>query len=166
MIRLAKVEEAPLVYKIMLQAFEEYRRLEVPSSALNETIHVIDEALRNGDEQALIYELDGVPVGVCRFKLEDSHLYFFRLSVIPEARGKGVSKDILKWLEAYALDHYRVYISCRVRLSVPKNLQLYSSLGYVLTKEALITNSNGFAVKTGIMRKKLDIIEPEPTLTT
>lgn len=37
-IRLANAEEYQIVHKIMLEAFEEYRFLEVPSSALNEHI--------------------------------------------------------------------------------------------------------------------------------
>lgn len=159
MIRLAKVEEAPIIYKLMLQAFEEYRRMEIPSSALNETLHDIDEALRSHSEQALIYELDENPVACCRFQLKEDCLYFFRLSVIPEARGKGVAKDILNWLEHHALDHYRAFISCRVRMSVPRNLDLYQSLDYVLIREDIITNSNGFDVKTGYMRKKIDSLE-------
>ena len=47
-IRIAEVEDAKLVHEIMLSAFEEYRHLEVPSSALDEKVSLIEESLRNG----------------------------------------------------------------------------------------------------------------------
>ncbi|CAN7765697.1 GNAT family N-acetyltransferase [Paenibacillus sp. LjRoot153] len=50
-------------------------------------------------------------------------LYFYRLSVSPEARGKGIAKSILNWLEEYAKKHGKSEIVCRVRMSIPKNIQ-------------------------------------------
>lgn len=63
MIRPASAEDAHLVYKIMLSAFEEYRNSDTPSGALAETVSSIEEALRNGSEMALLYYLNGVPAG-------------------------------------------------------------------------------------------------------
>ncbi len=51
MIRLATVEDAPLIHKIMLSAFEEYKNSHVPSGALNETVTSIEEALKKGSKK-------------------------------------------------------------------------------------------------------------------
>lgn len=150
-----RVADASLVHEIMLSAFEEYRHLEVPSSALDERASSIEESLRNGNEDALLFYQDRVPVGSCRFKFDGNSLYFSRLSVRPESRGKGIAKAILRWLQDYALDHDIVAMSCRVRLVLPQNIDLYQSIGFVATKEEDVTNPNGFPVKTVVMRKEL-----------
>ena len=53
---------------IMLQAFEEYRTEEAPSSALYETADMITEELHNG-ELALIGYVDGQEAAMVRFKV-------------------------------------------------------------------------------------------------
>lgn len=48
-IRIARVEEAPLVHSIMQEAFEEYRLiLTPPTGALKETVHDVAAAMRKG----------------------------------------------------------------------------------------------------------------------
>lgn len=101
-IRLANEKETPIVHKLMLDAFEEYRFLEVPSSALNESLDTLLNALKNGSEKALLCFVDGEPLGSSRFTIKGDSLYFSRLSVTPHARGKGIAKAILLWLENYA----------------------------------------------------------------
>jgi ribosomal protein S18 acetylase RimI-like enzyme len=155
MIRLANVEDAHLVHQIMMLAFEEYRNIDVPSSALNETISSIEESLKNGTEKALLYFSDGGPLGSARFKMDENSLYFFRLSVCPEARGKGIAKSMLAWLENYAKENGKTKIWCRVRMSIPQNIQLYKSVGYIIDKEEVVINPNGFPVKTVVMKKEI-----------
>jgi ribosomal protein S18 acetylase RimI-like enzyme len=155
MIRLANVEDAHLIHQIMVLAFEEYRYIDVPSSALNETVSSIEESLKNGSEKALLCFRDGVPLGSVRFKTDKNSLYFFRLSVCPEARGRGIAKSMLSWLENYAKEHGKTEIWCRVRMSIPQNIQLYQSVGYIVCKEEVVTNPNGFPVKTVVMKKEI-----------
>ncbi len=155
MIRLATVEDAHTIHQIMLSAFEEYRYHEVPSSALNETVSSIEEALKNGSENALLYFLDEVPVGSVRFKTDKNSLYFSRLSVIPEARNRGIAKSMLAWLEEYARNHGITEIWCRVRMSVPRNIRLYESIGFSICKEEVVINADGLPVKTVVMKKNL-----------
>jgi ribosomal protein S18 acetylase RimI-like enzyme len=155
MIRLASVEDAQLIHQIMLLAFEEYRDLDVPSSALYESVYSIEESLKNGTEKALLCFQDGVPLGSVRFKTDRKSIYFFRLAVCPEARGRGIAKSMLSWLENYAKEHGKTEICCRVRLSIPQNIQLYKSVGYIICKEEVVTNPNGFPVKTVFMKKEI-----------
>jgi len=139
----------------MLLAFEEYRNIDVPSSALNETIISIKESIKNGEEKALLYFSDEIPLGSVRFKAEENSLYFSRLSVSPEARGRGIAKSILNWLEEYAKQYGKSEIVCRVRMSLVQNIQLYKSIGFIVAKEEVVMNPNGFPVKTVVMKKAI-----------
>ena len=155
MIRLANTEDAPLVHTIMLEAFEEYRNLEVPSSAVHETVSSIQHSLQNGQEQAILCFVDGSPSGSARFKMNQTSLHFSRLSVSPKAQGKGIAKKMLRWLEDYAKKHDKNEMICRVRMSLTKNIRLYETLSYSIIKEETVTNPNGFSVKTVVMEKAL-----------
>lgn len=151
---LAKEEDIPIVHKLMLEAFDEYRFLEVPSSALNEPVETLLTAFKSGFEQALLCSVDGVPLGSLRFTFKEDSLYFSRVSVAPQARGKGIAKEMLLWLEKYANDNSKTKMECRVRASLPKNINLYETMGYIVAKEEVVTNPNGFSVKTVLMEKK------------
>lgn len=56
-----------LVHKIMLQAFEEYRHLAVPSSAIHESLSSLQLSITNGVEKAIICTVDGIPYGSLRY---------------------------------------------------------------------------------------------------
>jgi hypothetical protein len=74
MIRLANPEDAYLVHQVMMAAFEEYRHIDVPSSALNETVSSIQESIKSGSEKALLCLNDGIPLGSARFKTNENRL--------------------------------------------------------------------------------------------
>ncbi|MCV9884195.1 GNAT family N-acetyltransferase [Metabacillus halosaccharovorans] len=154
-IKIAIDTDIPVVYTLMLEAFEEYRTFDVPSSALNESLEALQKAVKSNLEKALLCSINGVPVGSCRFTMKEDTLYFSRLSVTPLARGKGIAKAMLLWLEKYAYNHSIGKIECRVRVSLPKNISLYKSLGYSITKEEAVTNPNGILVNTVVMEKTL-----------
>ena len=107
-IRLVTEKELQIVHKLMLEAFEEYRFLDVPSSALNESLESLLNAIRIGSEQALLCLVDGEPLGSSRFTIKGDSLYFSRLSVTPNARGKGIAKAMLMWLEKYAYENGQI----------------------------------------------------------
>ncbi|MGG2091570.1 GNAT family N-acetyltransferase [Bacillus sp. S13(2024)] len=153
MIRLAEVEDAHLVHDVMMSAFEEYRHIDIPSSALSETVNSIQKSLSDNKEQALLYIQNNIPIGSARFKLSENSLYFSRLSVCPEKRGKGVAKYMLSWLETYARQHGKKEIRCQVRMSAPQNIKLYKSVGYEICGEEVVVKPNGSEVKTVFMKK-------------
>lgn len=155
MIRLAKAEDASLVHVVMMAAFEEYRYIDIPSSALSETVHSIQESLSHNKEQACLYIENETPIGSARFKLNEDFLYFSRLSVCPEARGKGVAKSMLSWLETYARQHGKGEVRCQVRMSAPQNIKLYESIGYKICGEEIVVQLNGSEVKTVFMQKNI-----------
>ena len=153
-ITIIESNDAALIHKLMNQAFMEYKNEHPPSSALKETVETIASALEEA-EQAMICYLHDEPAGMVRFQVTNDHLYFSRLSVIPEKRGLGIAKAILRALEEYAAEHDLTKIQCKVRMNVPRNLNLYYSLGYTLFKEYAIPKSNGTNISVGEMKKQL-----------
>ncbi len=151
---LAQVEDASVIHNVMLQAFKEYEHATPPSSALSETVESIEQAMKKG-EHAFIGYIDEQPVAMVRFTLNAQGIYFFRLSVIPEKQGHGLAKALLQELEQYALANEKTISECKVRMSVPRNIELYRSVGYVVTKEEMSENRNGDSLSVVTMEKKL-----------
>ncbi|WP_155918388.1 hypothetical protein [Heyndrickxia ginsengihumi] len=54
-------------FQLMLEAFEEYRLMDVPSSALNETIESLQQAFINSKEKAVLSFINEAVVGSMRF---------------------------------------------------------------------------------------------------
>jgi len=132
----------------------EYEHATPPSSALNETLESIEQAMKNG-EQAFIGYINEQPVAMVRFTLSTKGIYFFRLSVIPEKQGRGLAKALIEELEQFACTKGKMISECKVQMSVPRNIELYRSLGYVVTKEDKEENRNGFAISVATMEKQL-----------
>ncbi|KIL45479.1 hypothetical protein KP78_30230 [Jeotgalibacillus soli] len=90
-----------------------------------------------------------------RFHLNENGIYFYRLSVIPEEQGKGIAKQMLKSLEEYANQIEKPTILCKVRMTAPKNIQLYRSIGYSIYDEEIVHKPNGINIKVVSMMKQL-----------
>lgn len=151
---LAESKDAPVIHQVMLQAFQEYEKATPPSSALSETVDFIEQAMQQS-EQAFIGYINKQPVAMVRFTLSTKGIYFFRLSVIPERQGQGLARTLISWLEQYTLSKGITISQCKVRMSVPRNIELYRSLGYVVTKEEMVKNRNGNSLVIATMEKRL-----------
>ncbi len=66
----------------------------------------------------------------------------------------GVAKAMLCWLESYAQTNGILKMKF-VCASLSKNAKLYESIGHLITEEEMMTNPNGFLVKTVVMEKFL-----------
>lgn len=153
-IKPASSADAAVIHHIMMKAFMEFKHATPPSSALEETVQSVSDALEQGEKALIAYEEDD-PVAMVRFQLKDHRLYFYRLSVLPEKQGKGIAKKMLKSLEDYARSADIPTICCKVRKSVPKNIQLYLSLGYHVYDEEIVQKSDGIHFKVVSMKKEL-----------
>lgn len=129
-IRIARVEEVPLVHRIMHEAFEEYRwTLTPPTGALKETVQDVAAAMSKGG--AILAFVGDEAVGSARFEESwPNYLYFGRLSVLPAHRGRGVGKAMVRWLEDYASVSGVGEVRLGVRTCLVSNLQFYLRLGY------------------------------------
>ena len=153
-IKLAEEDEAiKSVYQVMLDAFAEYSNHGIPSSAMNESVTSIQQAILKGSEQAVLACISGKPLGSARLILEDDSLYFKRLSVSPEARRKGMAKKMIQWLEEYAKETGKGKIYCRVRKDTPLNIELYHHFDFEISKEETIINKDGNVIDTVLMGK-------------
>jgi ribosomal protein S18 acetylase RimI-like enzyme len=146
--------DAPVIHDLMIKAFMEYKNENPPSSALEETVQSVSDALEKGEKALIAFE-ENNPISMVRFQLKDEGLYFYRLSVIPEKQGKGIAKKILKSLEDYANTINVTTILCKVRMTVTKNVQLYSSIGYGVYGEEVVHKPNGINIKVVSMKKEL-----------
>jgi ribosomal protein S18 acetylase RimI-like enzyme len=155
MIKLGNEEELVIAHNLMKEAFEEYRYLEVPSSAINEPVESLRDSFLNGSEKFIVCYIDGNPLGSLRFKKLGQSLYFSRVSVPPYARGRGIAKSMLSWLEDYAIKEEIYKLQCKVRSSLTHNVSLYQSIGYTITKKETVINSNDFPVNIVVMEKLL-----------
>lgn len=154
-ITIEKSTNSTLIHEIMIKAFSEYKKDVAPSSALDETVEMISTSLANG-EKALIGFIDDKPAAMLRFQIKKNYIYFSRLSVIPEHQGKGIAKSLVKALEKYAKQNKVNEIQCKVRMSVPRNIQLYESIGYEIFEEDIVHKPNGVDLKVVSMRKYMN----------
>ncbi|GAB2564768.1 GNAT family N-acetyltransferase [Gracilibacillus alcaliphilus] len=151
---LAGLEDSQIIYDVTMMAYEEYRQEIPPSSALDETVEQMQTALADGQE-ALLLTYQQRPSAAVRFTVEEDYLYFSRLAVIPEVRGKGFAKAILHKLESYAETKNVTEIRCKVRASVPRNISLYQSLGYQIVSEEIMAKPNSVQLRVVTMSKQL-----------
>lgn len=129
-IRESTSEEWPIVHSIMREAFEEYRGvLHPPSGALREEL---EDTIRkvSGRGGGVIAFLDGTAVGSAQFYGEQHYMYIGRISVASGARGLGIGKQIVQYLENLAVERGRPEVRLEVRLSIPSNVLFYERLGY------------------------------------
>ena len=152
-------EEIKSVYRVMLDAFAEYSKHGIPSSAMNESVSSIQQAIHEGLEQAIIGYINEKPLGSARIILEQDSIYFKRLSVSPEARRKGMAKKMIHWLEEYAKELGKENIYCRVSTGYPLKLELYQHFGFEISKEETIINKDGYVVDTVLMGKSSSCIK-------
>ena len=150
---LAQPEDAATVHDLMLQAFSVYRDSVPPSSALDETIESIMQSLKQEKEAVILY-VENKPVAMARFTLEETSLYFYRLSVIPAFQGKGMAKQLIQWLETYAKECGKESLLCKVRMSVFRNIALYESIGFYI-EEKEIVHRDGVDIPVVNMKKEI-----------
>ncbi|MGY0413367.1 GNAT family N-acetyltransferase [Staphylococcus sp. mip270_02] len=149
----ATISDVPIIHKLMIKAFSEYKNDKMPSSALEETESNIAKALSQEGEKALIaYESDE-PVAMVRFKIEQYKMNFYRLSVNPLYQGKGVGKHLLKSLELYAKNEGVAEIICKVRMNIKRNVNLYKDIGYSIFDHYTIDKTNNESLHIVSMKK-------------
>lgn len=149
----AEIQDTPLIYDLMIQAFSEYETDEIPSSALKEHESTITSAFLNDNEEALIVYDRDAPLGMVRFKIQNYRLTFYRLSVIPHYQGQGIGKALLGFLEKYAKNNGVSEITCKVRANVPKNISIYHSLNYITCNEYVLKKPDNQKLKIITMKK-------------
>ncbi len=153
-IRIVSEDQAEILWQIVQESFKEYMNTGAPSSALLESQGQVKDSLKKGREKAIICYLRGEPAGCARFYKENG-IYFRRLAVLPKFRGMKLSRVILEWLESYAIGMGEKRIWCNTRSSVQRNMQLYTSQGYIVERNWSVQR-NGIKVAIATLSKNLE----------
>ena len=152
-LRAATIADAHALAATIAAAFEQYRGRLVPESgAFRETPEAIAAELAR-DSGAILAEQNGTVLACVMLKLEGGDLYFGRLAVRPEARGRGLARRLIAAVEGEARRRGLPGVRLGVRIALTENQRLFTSLGYVeVSREA----HPGFDHPTSInMRKAL-----------
>lgn len=150
-LRAATPADAPSVAATIAAAFAQYRgKLQPESGAFRETAEGIAAELAKGSG-AILAERNGKVVGCVMVKLLDGDLYFGRLSVLPEARGLGISRRLVEAVEDEARRRELPGVRLGVRVVLTENQELFKSMGYEeVSREA----HEGFDYPTSINMRK------------
>jgi GNAT superfamily N-acetyltransferase len=113
---IATREDAARVHGITQAASAEYRGvLDPPSGVDRETLVDVERTLDDGG--AVLAWIGDTAVGAVRFQHAADHLAVERLAVIPTARGQGIARALLAYLEDLARHSHRPEVRLGVRLS-------------------------------------------------
>ncbi|MDQ0300007.1 GNAT superfamily N-acetyltransferase [Salibacterium salarium] len=151
----AKPEEAETVRIVMQSAFEEYKNDSPPSGAMEETTESIKIAVRNKEETVAVCYMNDNPAGIVRVKEDGAALYFFRLSVLPDKRGKGIGRALVRWVEDKAIMLGKPTVYCKVRASTPQNVKRYEEMGYTIFDRYTVEKPGKPAFKVISMKKQV-----------
>jgi len=131
--RFVGAESAEVVRELMRAAFGEYAGvLAVPSSAMDETVD--DTAAHIALGGAVVVSAGDEAIASGRFEWRDDHVYIGRLSTLPAWRGKGIASAMMTMIEGLAFERGYGEARISVRTMLPKNIELYERLGYVVTR--------------------------------
>ena len=149
-VRYATEEDAETVFGIVQAAFAEYiDTIAVPPGALGDTLESTRREVAEG--RTIIISIGSTgdaaieglfaeavsslfkatqPVGTARYEARPGYLYVGRVAVLPEWRGHGVGRALMRQMEEIALRLGLSRIRLGTRASMPSNLAFYEQLGY------------------------------------
>lgn len=132
-VREAVRDDAPVLAALVLAAFEEYRNvLAPPSAAHDETVDTVLQHLVAGS--AVVALAAGQPAGFAFYEPTGTHLYFSRLSVLPQFRNRGIGRALIDDVERRAREAGAAGVRLGVRLQLPHLVQRYERMGYRITE--------------------------------
>ena len=127
----ATPDDAELVLTLTVAAYEEYRHTLVPASGVfKETVVTVRHDLTTGGGVLLLRDGEPVGCGRCETAADGSHLYIGRLAVLPAYRQQGYAAHMINWFAEHARARGLPELRLGVRLALPRNLNLYTRLGF------------------------------------
>lgn len=92
-VRVATLDDAPALLRVIRAAFTARRPVDPPADALSDDLDDIRAALTAGS--GVVVEADGGIVACLLLEFDGDTVILRRVSVLPEASGKGVAKDMI-----------------------------------------------------------------------
>lgn len=146
----ATSDDAMTIAAIVQSAFAETTPR---STAVDETSADILGLLRSGEYVAVVLTgPDGM--GTVRYRLDGDAVYFGRLAVLPEHRGRGIGSRLLDEIETIARILGAARLTCSVRRGMESNMALYARRGFIETGGYEVIR-DGAVVSTACLEKKL-----------
>ena len=122
-----------------------------PSSALRETTESIAAKIAGGGGFGTFEH--GRPVAVALWQDVDGALLIARVAVLPDARGRSLSRRLVVACEAEARSRGLSRVRLRVRIALPENERLFSRMGF---QRLFIEAHAGFDAPTvAVLEKQL-----------
>ncbi|WNM23287.1 GNAT family N-acetyltransferase [Demequina capsici] len=145
-------EAAAQAIGVMHRAFDEYTAKGETSGAMLETPLTLALEIETGLGVA-IARVDGRPVALAKHHdAGDGSLYFGRLGVVPEARGRGIASTLVAALREAARAEGLQGLSCLVRAQEDDNIALYERLGMVIVERGEKVSRTGAVIPVVAMR--------------
>jgi ribosomal protein S18 acetylase RimI-like enzyme len=119
-----------------------------------ETAASLRAELRGGARLAVaLAGVDGRLAAMAKHReAEDATLYFSRLAVDPQMRGRGLARALLGRLRTAALNAGLQGLSCRVRADEAGNIALYRHLGLEIVGRGSVRSLTGRVQPVVVMR--------------
>ncbi|UNX55452.1 GNAT family N-acetyltransferase [Georgenia sp. TF02-10] len=144
-----QVDEAIVV---MHSAFVEYGHQGQASGAMVETADSLRAELSTGTRLGLA-RIGGQAVAMVKYRTADGGtLYFGRLAVSPEARGRGLASALVRALRGAARDMGLGGLSCSVRAAETRNIMIYEHLGMAIIGREDRRSLTGAVIPVVLMR--------------
>jgi GNAT superfamily N-acetyltransferase len=95
------------------------------------SVEVLEEYARCGRSWVAVDECDR-PVGYVVVDVVDGNAHVEQISVLPEYQGRGLGKDLLEGVQAWATEVGCLALTLTTFIHVPWNRPLYEHLGFVV----------------------------------
>jgi predicted N-acetyltransferase YhbS len=150
-LRTATEHDVPAIVAIIHAAFQEYDgAIDPPSGAHKESAEKIRAKMAT--DHAVLALLDQRVVGCVLYRDESTYMYFGRLAVLPEYRGRGIAGALIEHVEARANEHGLPRVRLAVRIALPRLRARYERLGYRVVEQR---RHEGYAEPTYVIMEKL-----------
>jgi GNAT superfamily N-acetyltransferase len=147
---MADAEEAAQLIRTAFAA--QSRPTSPPSSGLRETGETVAGKLAEGGGFG-VFEA-GALIAAALWRIDGDTLHVARVSVAPEARGRGLARALIGACEAEAKRRSARRMTLKARLELPENERLFERCGFVRIK---VEAHPGFeAPTTAVMEKGLE----------
>lgn len=129
-IRLADEADAKDVSKILLEAFDVYRRFYTDEAFAYVTPKSTEVEGRFAEGPIWLAEIDGKAVGTVSMTTEPEGLYMRSMAVLPEAQGRGVGHKLLEAVDEWAAGTDQERIFLYTTYFVPGAKEMYEKHGF------------------------------------
>jgi ribosomal protein S18 acetylase RimI-like enzyme len=149
--RAAGDADVPAIVAIIRAAFKEYDgAIDPPSGAHKESEAKIREKM--SADRAVLALLGQQAVACVLYRDEGDFMYFGRLAVLPEYRGRGIARALIAYVEGRARELDLPCVRLSVRVALPQLRARYERLGYRVIEER---RHDGYAEPTYLVMEKL-----------